>query len=96
MLPDFRIHQRDYLLEITQELDLKKLLERILRIATEILAGQAGLIALKEEEGWRVAAAQKIPPALLDYLKPLLAEETRLRVQRQRTESDAQKPRLHR
>ena len=80
MLPDFRIRQRDYLLEITQaitqELDLRKLLARILRIATEILAGQAGLIALKEEEGWRVAAAQKIPPALLDYLKPLLAEET--------------------
>lgn len=80
MLPDFRIRQRDYLLEITQaitqELDLEKLLARILRIATEILAGQAGLIALKEEEGWRVAAAQKMPPALLGYLKPLLAEES--------------------
>ena len=33
MLPDFRVRQRDYLLEIarllTQELDLEKLLERI-------------------------------------------------------------------
>lgn len=51
MLPDFRVRQRDYLLEIsralTQELDLEKLLARILRIAMEMLAGQAGLIALK-------------------------------------------------
>ncbi len=80
MLPDFRVRQRDYLLEIarlmTQELDLDKLLERILRISVEMLAGQAGLIALKEENGWRVAAAQGIPPAFLRYLEPLLAEET--------------------
>jgi len=81
MLPDFRVRQRDYLLEIarllTQELDIEKLLTRILRIAIEMLAGQAGLIALKDAaEGWRVAAAQGIPPALLSYLKPLLAEGT--------------------
>ena len=78
MLPDFRVRQRDYLLEIsralTQELDLEKLLARILRIAIEMLAGQAGLIALKEE-GWRVAAAHGIAPAFLSYLTPLLAEE---------------------
>jgi signal transduction histidine kinase len=79
MLPDFRVRQRDYLLEITrlitQELDLEKLLARILRVSIEILAGQAGLIALKEAEGWRVAAAHGIPPAFLSYLAPLLAEE---------------------
>ena len=50
MLPDFRVRQRDYLLEIsralTQELDIDKLLERILSISAEMLAGQAGLIAL--------------------------------------------------
>ena len=78
MLPDFRVRQRDYLLEIsralTQELDLEKLLARILRIAIEMLAGQAGIIALKED-GWRVAAAQGIQPAFLSYLTPLLAEE---------------------
>lgn len=78
MLPDFRIRQRDYLLEIsralTQELDLEKLLARILRISIEMLAGQAGLIALKEE-GWRVAAVHGIAPAFLSYLTPLLAEE---------------------
>lgn len=78
MLPDFRVRQRDYLLEIsralTQELDLEKLLTRILRIAIEMLAGQAGIIALKED-GWRVAAAHAIHPQFLSYLTPLLAEE---------------------
>jgi K+-sensing histidine kinase KdpD len=79
MLPDFRVRQRDYLLEIsralTQELDLQVLLARILRIAVEMLAGQAGIIALKESSGWRVATAHGIPPALMRYLEPLLAEE---------------------
>src|SRR5512139_1068461 len=79
MLPDFRVRQRDYLLEIsralTQELDLEKLLARILRIAIEMLAGQAGLITLKDQEGWRVATAHGIAPAFLSYLSPLLADE---------------------
>ncbi|NJN79485.1 MAG: PAS domain-containing protein [Anaerolineales bacterium] len=79
MLPDFRVRQRDYLLEIsralTQELDLEKLLARILRISIEMLAGQAGIIALKHDDGWRVAAAHGIAPAFLSYLSPLLAEE---------------------
>ncbi len=79
MLPDFRVRQRDYLLEIarllTQELDLEKLLARILRISIEMLAGQAGLIALKQPEAWHVVAAYRIQPAFLSYLEPLLAEE---------------------
>ncbi len=78
MLPDFRVRQRDYLLEITraitQELNLDNLLERILRISAEMLAGQAGLIALRAEQGgWTVAASHGIPPAFLRYLDPLLA-----------------------
>lgn len=79
MLPDFRVRQRDYLLEIsralTQELDQEKLLARILLIAVEMLAGQAGIIALKERDGWRVAAAHGIAPAFLSYLAPLLEDE---------------------
>lgn len=78
-LPDFRVRQRDYLLEmsraLTQELDLEKLLSRVLRISIEMLAGQAGLILLKEQEGWRVNAAHGIAPAFLNYLSPLLKEE---------------------
>lgn len=78
MLPDFRVRQRDYLLEITrlitQELNLDNLLARILRISAEMLAGQAGLIALRGERGgWTVAASHGIPPTLLRYLDPLLA-----------------------
>ncbi|HET7144412.1 MAG TPA: ATP-binding protein, partial [Anaerolineales bacterium] len=58
-----------------QELDLEKLLARILRVSIEMLAGQAGLIALKQPEGWSVSAAHNIAPAFLSYLTPLLAEE---------------------
>jgi len=78
MLPDFRVRQRDYLLEIgraiTQELNLDNLLARILYISAEMLAGQAGLIALRSEAGgWSVASSHGIPPAFLNYLDPLLA-----------------------
>lgn len=79
MLPDFRVRQRDYLLEIsrtiTQELDLDKLLARILDITVEMLAGQTGLIALRAEQGgWTVGADHDIPPALVRYLDPLLSK----------------------
>lgn len=78
MLPDFRVRQRDYLLEIsralTQELDLERLLARILVISAEMLAGQAGLIAMRGEQGgWAVSATHGIPPAFARYLEPLLA-----------------------
>lgn len=78
MLPDFRVRQRDYLLEITraitQELDLEKVLSRILTISIEMLAGQAGLIALRDEKaGWKVAVSQGVSPAFLRQLEPLLS-----------------------
>ena len=54
-LPDYRVRQRDYLLEIaraiTQELNLDTLLKRILKLTVDILSGSAGLIALRSEEG---------------------------------------------
>jgi len=79
LLPDFRVRQRDYLLEIsraiTQELNLDTLLARILRISAEMLAGQAGLIALRGDQGgWKLAASHGIPAAFLRYLDPLLAK----------------------
>jgi PAS domain S-box-containing protein len=79
MLPDLRIRQRDYLLKIakaiTQELNIDKLLTRILRDATELLAGQAGLLALRAEPGgWKLAASHGIPIALARQIDPLLAE----------------------
>ncbi|MGH2607362.1 MAG: ATP-binding protein [Anaerolineales bacterium] len=78
MLPDFRLRQRDYLLEIsraiTEELELNKVLTRIVRVSAELLAGHAGLIALREEAGWRIAASTGIHPDFLQDLKPLLAD----------------------
>ena len=79
MLADFRARQRDYLLEIsralTQELDTDKLLGRILNISIEMLAGQAGLIALRSETGvWKITHSHNIPPAFLKYLEPFLEE----------------------
>jgi len=78
MLPDFRVRQRDYLLEIsraiTQELDLDKLLERILTISLEMLAGQAGLIALRAGNGgWQIRVSTGLPQPFLKYLEPQLA-----------------------
>lgn len=79
LLPDFRVRQRDYLLEIsralTQELDLDKLLERILHISIEILAGQAGLVALRSEnQGWSIHVSSGLTSAFLKYIEPYLAE----------------------
>jgi PAS domain S-box-containing protein len=79
MLPDFRVRQRDYLLEITRaitrELDLDKLLARIIRISAEMLAGQAGLIALRKENGgWYVATVHGIQAGFLRYLNTLLGQ----------------------
>lgn len=79
MLPDFRIRQRDYLLEITraitQELDLDVLLSRILKVAVEMLAGQAGLIALRASQGgWRVAVTHGMPTPIRKVIESYLKE----------------------
>lgn len=79
MLPDFRVRQRDYLLEIAAglagELDLKTLLERILSVSIEMLAGQGGLIALRSETtGWKIQTSVGIQAAFLRAITPLLAD----------------------
>jgi PAS domain S-box-containing protein len=79
MLPDFRVRQRDDLLEvsrlITEELDLEKVLARILRVATQLLASHAGLVALLHEaEGWRISATHGLHPDFLKELEPLLSD----------------------
>ncbi len=55
MLPDFQVRQRDYLLEIiralNQPLDVETVLARILEAATDLLGGQAALIALRDDNG---------------------------------------------
>jgi signal transduction histidine kinase len=80
MLPDFRIQQRDALLEIirtiTQELDLNRVLEKILRISVNMLSGQAGIIALPGEGSapWRIAVSVGVAPAFLQALQPILRD----------------------
>lgn len=79
MLPDYRVRQREYLLEIsralTEELDLNTLLERILQISVEMLSGHSGFIALTEEnQGWHLAVSKGIPPALSTYLENWLSD----------------------
>lgn len=60
---------------LTQELNLDKLLQRILELAAEMVAGKAGLIALRGEGGgWNIGASHGIQPTFLQYLKPILAE----------------------
>ena len=77
MLPDIRVRQRDYLLEIsralTEELDLDKLLSRILKYAIEMLAGHAGFIALSNPEGrWHLAVSNGLPDAIQRFLNAWL------------------------
>ena len=52
MLPDFRVRQRDFLLEIsramTAQLDLAEVLRLVLHASTAMLAGKVGLVALRD------------------------------------------------
>ncbi len=61
MLPDFRVRQRDFLLEIaraiTAQLDLSEVLRRALHASVVMLGGQSGLIALRTPEDQYVVRA---------------------------------------
>ncbi len=79
MLTDYRVRQREYLLEIsralTAQLNLDELLQIVLEAATKMLAGQAGLIALHGPDGrFTVRASYGLPRALVPYFKPLLTD----------------------
>lgn len=74
------IQQRDYLLDIsralTSQLSLTEVLRRILESATQMLGGQAGLIALSDRgtETFTVRASYGIPTTVLHLFAPLLAD----------------------
>ncbi len=77
MLPDIRVRQRDYLLEIsralTEELDLDKLLGRILKYSIEMLAGHAGFIALSTRSGqWSLAVSHGLPDPVQQFIEKWL------------------------
>ena len=89
MLTDYRIRQRDHLLQIvralTQQLDLESVLTRILRAATEMLAGRAGLIALRDQvDGdyqkgiatFSIHAQHGVSPEFLEHFETVLKNTT--------------------
>jgi len=91
MLIDYRVQQREYLLEIsralTAQLNLDELLQMVLAAATKMLVGQAGLIALRDSHGgFAIRASYGLPEPLVPYFEPLLrdipedVERTRFRI----------------
>jgi PAS domain S-box-containing protein len=78
MLTDYRVRQREYLLAIsralTAQLDLEEVLRLILQSAVEILAGRAGIIALRDQDrNFHIRAAFGIPRRILELFLPLMA-----------------------
>lgn len=83
MLPDYRVRQRDYLLEIsramTSRLNVNDVLRLILQQSAEILNGQAALVALAEPDGkYHIRQAYGIPDPLLHQLEPVLHKSEKL------------------
>lgn len=77
MLTDYRVRQRDYLLEIaralTSRLDVSEVLRLILGASLAMLGGEVGLIALREpDDRFRARASVGVPPEKLHVFKPLL------------------------
>lgn len=79
-LVDVRVLQREYLLAIsralTAELELHDLLRLILRAAVDLVAGEAGMVALSEpgQASFRVAAVYGIPVDQVDHFAPLMQD----------------------
>lgn len=77
ILPDFRIHQRDYLLKIsraiTAQLDLQVVLRMVLDASIAMLGGEVGLIALRDPDGqYAIQATIGIEADQAELFEPLL------------------------
>jgi PAS domain S-box-containing protein len=77
--PALRLKQREYLLDvardITAQLDLPTVLERVVHFSMELLGGRAGLIVLRREDGrYYVQASGGLPFDSLETLDSLLEE----------------------
>jgi len=78
-IADYRLRQRDYLLQIsramTSELDLTEVLRLIVHNAVEMLEGEGGFIALRQPDGsYWVRVSYGLPLKLLYLFTPLLTE----------------------
>ena len=79
MLTDYRLRQREYLLEIsramTARLDLPSVLQLSIQSAVEMLSGRAGLIVLRQEDGsFRVEASYGVSGRAQDFFSPLFSD----------------------
>ncbi|MEL6148584.1 MAG: ATP-binding protein, partial [Chloroflexota bacterium] len=79
MLHDFRVRQRDFLLEITRaitgQLDLNEVLRLVLNASVVMLSGEVGLIALRELNGtYRVRATMGVQTEQIDQLNAQLED----------------------
>jgi PAS domain S-box-containing protein len=75
---DQRLRQREFLLQIsralTAQLDLSSVLDLVIGVAVDLLAGTSGLIALREDDGeLRVRAAARLPQDVWPAFAGLLA-----------------------
>ncbi len=79
MFPDYKLRQREYLLDIsralTARLELPSVLRLILESAVEILSGQVGLIVLRRRDGsYDARASYGLPVQAINLLEPLWAD----------------------
>ena len=78
LLPDYRVRQRDYLLNIsraiTAQLDLGEVLRMILQAAASMLAGEVGMIALREGDDYYVRAVIGVDAEQAHLFDPLLED----------------------
>lgn len=79
MLPDFRVRQRDFLLEIsraiTAHLDLTEVLRRVLNASVVMLAGQIGIVALRDaSENYAIRAVLGVDSARIPQLNEQLRD----------------------
>jgi PAS domain S-box-containing protein len=98
---DQRLRQREFLLQIsralTAQLDLTSVLNLVIGVAVDLLAGTSGLIALREDDGnVRVRAAAGLPrdvwPAFAGLLATPLPDGQALGRQLQQIAADTQLP----
>ena len=78
LLPDYRVRQRDYLLNIsraiTAQLDLGEVLRMVLQAATSMLSAEVGIIALRENSAFRTRAIIGFEPEQAPLFDTLLQE----------------------
>ncbi|MCZ7538433.1 MAG: ATP-binding protein [Anaerolineae bacterium] len=78
LLPDYRVRQRDHLLNIsraiTAQLDLSEVLRMVLQAATSMLSAEVGIIALRENGAFHTRAIIGFAPEQTPLFDGLLEE----------------------